>query len=135
MDNMMPIGRVRNRYGHGPFAKLQMPSLPDRPGVYLWVQDGIVVYVGQTRTPLRKRLGPMGYSTISNYNTFARQPGRTNGGQETNCRINALANLSLSSSRELVIWYKITEAEQAKVEESLWMRKFGLPSWNRKDER
>jgi hypothetical protein len=46
--------------------------------------DGRVVYVGQTRAPLSVRLGSQGYSTISKYNTFARQSGRTNGGQQTN---------------------------------------------------
>lgn len=131
----LPVGRQRHMYGLGPFAKLLMPRLPNDPGVYLWEFEGVVVYVGQTRTPLSQRLGSMGYSTISNYNTFARQPGRTNGGQETNCRINALANVSLASGQTLVIWYKVTTVELAKLEESTWMRSHGLPSWNRKDER
>jgi hypothetical protein len=64
-----------------------MPRLPNEPGLYLWDVDGLIVYVGQTRTPLSTRLGPNGYATISMYNTLARQPGRTNGGQQTNCRI------------------------------------------------
>ena len=131
----LPVDRQRNKYGHGPFAKLLMPRLPNEPGVYLWELDGVIVYVGQTRTPLSQRLGSMGYSTISNYNTFARQPGRTNGGQETNCRINALANIALASGQTLVIWYKVTSPELAKPEEAIWMRTRGLPSWNRKDER
>src|SRR5947209_8528820 len=74
-----PLGRARHPFGTGPFARLVMPPLPARPGLYLWEQDGEVVYVGQTRTPLSKRLGSNGYSTISTYNTFARQPGRRNG--------------------------------------------------------
>jgi hypothetical protein len=81
-----------------------MPALPNDPGLCLWEQDDEIVYVGQTRTPLRKRLGPNGYSTISAYNTFAREPGRRNGGQQTNCRVNALANVTLASGRELRVW-------------------------------
>ena len=83
-----PGFRSRDAYGDGPFAKLLMPPLPQLPGVYLWAQDGDVVYVGQTRGTFRARLGPNGYATISTYNTFAREPGRRNGGQQTNCRIN-----------------------------------------------
>jgi hypothetical protein len=128
-------GRLRHQYGEGPFAKLRMPSLPSEPGLYLWEESGKILYVGQTRMPLSARLGPQGYSTISNYNTFARQPGRTDGGQQTNCRVNALVNLALAADRALVIWYRTTPPEHAKPEEAVWMQRFGMPPWNRRDER
>jgi hypothetical protein len=131
----LPLGRQRHSYGAGPFAKLRMPALPNEPGVYLWAQDEQILYVGQTRLPLRARLGPQGYSTISNYNTFARQPGRTNGGQQTNCRINALANRVLSDGHVLTIWYRTTQADEARYVEAEWMRNFGIPPWNRRDDR
>ena len=127
----LPIGRSRNKYGSGPFAKLLMPKVPDAPGLYLWEMDGGVLYVGQTRSPLRVRLGSQGYSTISNYNTFARQPGRTNGGQETNCRINFLANAEMTSGKIINIWTKITSPESALASETLWIATNGKPPWNR----
>ena len=130
-----PQGRSRHAYGHGPFARLLMPPLPDAPGLYLWELEGQVVYVGQTRMPLRKRLGPMGYARISTYNTFARQPGHRNGGQQTNCRVNALANLALSEGRRLTIWYRVTSASDALSEEARWMTDHGKPEWNRKLEK
>jgi len=130
----LPPGRQRHLYGEGPFARLQMPPLPDEPGLYLWVEDGDVVYIGQTRSTLKKRLGPAGYSTISNYNTFARQAGRRNGGQQTNCRINQLANASIVNGHSLAIWYRTLEAREARNEESSWMQRFGLPAWNRRNE-
>jgi hypothetical protein len=71
----LPPDRQRHAYGNGPFAKLRMLTLPSAPGVYLWVQDERVVYVGQTRMPLKTGLGSQGYSTISNYNTFVCQGG------------------------------------------------------------
>jgi hypothetical protein len=111
-----------------------MPTLPDLPGLYLLEQEGNVVYIGQTRTPLRKRLGPQGYSMISRYNTFARSP-EGGGGQQTNCRVNALANKALADGHQLVIWYRVTPAGVAKAEEREWMRKFGRPSWNLRLER
>jgi hypothetical protein len=131
----LPPGRQRNKYGSGPFARLKMPDLPEKSGLYLWQVGTELVYVGQTRTPLRERLGSRGYSTISNYNTFAREPGRRNGGQETNSRINALANKALGSGLELRIWFKVVDAGLAKTEEARWMVENGIPAWNRRDER
>ncbi|MEZ5343768.1 MAG: hypothetical protein R2706_20735 [Acidimicrobiales bacterium] len=130
-----PDGRTRHRYGGGPFAKLKMPPLPEAPGVYLWELDGMITYVGSTRGTLRNRLGSQGYSTISTYNTFARQPGRRNGGQQTNCRVNALANSALADGRRIAIWYQTTEASEAKKVEAAWMDSFGVPEWNLRDER
>jgi hypothetical protein len=113
-----------------------MPKLPHAPGLYAWqLDDDRVVYRGQTRTPLSKRLGPNGYATISTYNTLAREPGRTNGGQQTNCRVNALANLAISRGSRVTIWYRVTAAEVALVDEARWMAAHGQPEWNRRLER
>lgn len=130
-----PIGRLRHPYGGGPFAKLAMPRLPNEPGLYLWDVDGSIVYVGQTRAPLSKRLGSNGYATISTYNTLAREPGKTNGGQQTNCRINALANAALAEGKRIAIWYRVTATEVAASEEARWMSTFGAAEWNRRTER
>ncbi len=131
-----PEGRKRHAYGDGPFARLVMPKLPNHPGLYAWqLDERLVVYIGQTRTPLAKRLGSNGYATISTYNTLARQPGRTNGGQQTNCRINALANAALAGGSTLAIWYFVTSAENARAEEAHWMTRWGQPEWNRRVER
>jgi hypothetical protein len=111
-----------------------MPMTPDEPGVYLWDLNDIIVYVGQTRSSLTKRLGSNGYSTISRYNTLAREPRRTNGGQQTNCRINAISNAALESGCQIVIWYRATLAEEAGREEARWMASFGIPEWNRRSE-
>jgi hypothetical protein len=94
-----PVGRLRHVYGEGPFAKLVMPPLPPLPSIYAWELDTEIVYIGQTTTPLRQRLGSNGYATTSNYNTLAREPGRKNGGQQTNCQVNALANQALVDGR------------------------------------
>lgn len=130
-----PNGRLRHAFGDGPFARLVMPPLPKEPGLYAWVLDDVVVYLGQTRTPLANRLGPRGYSTISNYNTFAKQSGQRNGGQQTNCRINALANGALAAGSKLVIWCRVTSPDQAPIEEATWMTRHGQPPWNRRMER
>lgn len=131
----LPTGRERHRYGNGPFAKLLMPDLPATPGIYLWELEGVIVYVGQTAMSLRTRLGSNGYSTISNYNTFARQAGRSNGGQQTNCRVNMLANSSLAKGDEINIWYQTGVGLDLRSEESKWMHQHSVPQWNKRDER
>jgi len=93
------------------------------------------MYVGQTRTPLARRLGSNGYATITRYNTLARQPGKKNGGQQTNCRVNALANAALVAGQGIAIWYRVTSVEEAAQEEARWMTTFGVPEWNRRMER
>ena len=130
----LPADRERHRFGEGPFGVLVMPSLPDVPGVYLWQEDEIFVYVGQTRTSLRERLGSRGYATISNFNTYARVTGKRNGGQQTNCRVNALANRSLVDGRRVSIWYRVTSPSDAAPEEGSWMAAFGKPAWNHRIE-
>jgi hypothetical protein len=52
-----PPGRLRHRFGDGPFARLLMPPLSDVPGLYLTQEEDRVVYVGQTRMPLHHWLG------------------------------------------------------------------------------
>jgi hypothetical protein len=96
--------------------------------------NGAELYLGQTPTPLAKRLGSNGYATISTYNTLAREPGRTTGGQQTN-RVNALANAALAAGSRLTIWYRVATAEAALAEEARWMTAFGKPEWNRRLER
>lgn len=130
-----PLGRTRHSFGEGPFARL-MPKLPILSGLYAWQLDADrVVYLGQSRSPLAKRLCSNGYATISTYNTLARQPGRTNGGQQTYCRVNGLANLALTAGSLLTIWYRVTTVELALTEEARWMTIFGKPDWNRRLER
>lgn len=105
-----------------------MPRLPQEPGLYIWQRDETVVYIGQTRMPLAARLGANGYSTISRYNTLARELGKTNGGQQTNCRINMLANAALAAGSSLVIWYRVTDPFRAAAEEAAWCRASASPS-------
>ena len=125
-----PAGRDRHAYGDGPFAVLKMPPLPDSSGLYLLCVDGAVVYVGHTRKSLRNRLVSNGLARISHYSTLSAQPGRTNGGQQTHCRVNALANRALRNNRSLTLLYKVTEESGAHSAKTAWMRRHGSPTWN-----
>jgi hypothetical protein len=129
-------GRERHRYGGGPFAALEMPSVPDSPGIYVWSVKGVPVYVGKASNSLHTRLGANGYARISRYNTYAPQPGRKNGGQQTNCRINALAGAALGSGEPIELWYRtLPTSVEASEAESGWVRNYGVPAWSLRDER
>ncbi len=125
---------MRHQYGDGPFARLLMPDLPDNPGLYIWELDGDALYLGQTSLSLARRLGPQGYSVIHQANTLAPEPGRRNGGQQTNCRINALANKVLRRGGVINLWTRETAPNEARDLESRWMAEFGTPPWNRRSE-
>ncbi len=127
-----PPGRLRHAFGGGPFARLVMPPLPAGSGLYIWQRNDTAMYIGQTRTPLAKRLGSNGYSTISTYNTLAREPERKNGGQQTNCRVNTLANAVLVAGHTLTIWHRVMPPGDARLEEARWMAAHGKPEWNRR---
>ena len=131
----VPPGRVWHRYGRGPFADLEMPWLPQEPGIYVWAVDGEPVYVGKTAGALARRLGPTGYARIHRANTLAAEAGRRNGGQQTNCRINALANVALVSGQAITLWYAVCDRELVTGPEQGWMTSHGVPPWNRRDER
>lgn len=67
-------------YGEGAFCRFSIDA-GEWPGVYLWVVDGLIIYIGQT-AGLRRRFN-MGYGNISPRNCYV-------GGQSTNCKMNKI---------------------------------------------
>jgi len=65
-------------YGNGDFCHFSITA-DDWSGVYLWVVDGQIIYIGET-AGLRHRFN-MGYGNISPRNCYV-------GGQSTNCKMN-----------------------------------------------
>ena len=64
--------------GGGPFCRFSIQA-PQAPGVYLWVAEGQLLYIGET-VNLRQRFNT-GYGAISPRNCYT-------GGQSTNCKMN-----------------------------------------------
>lgn len=110
-----------NAYGLGPFVRLAVLPLPDRPGVYAVCEEpGDVLYVGRARDSLRRRWGRQGYSVIDPRNCFV-------GGQSTNCRVNSLIAERLGKSDVLHLWYHKIEDPVALEQELVVSIK---PPWN-----
>ena len=65
-------------HGHGAFCRFTIDA-PAVSGVYLWVNNGQILYIGET-ADLRQRFN-VGYGNISPRNCYL-------GGQSTNCKMN-----------------------------------------------
>lgn len=86
--NELPL----NRYGKNSFCKFRVSRDTDGDiktllmnGVYLFVVEDEVKYLGKTTQTFKKRFGGTGYGSISPRNCFV-------GGQSTNCKLNAKMN-------------------------------------------
>ena len=113
--NALPL----NRYGAGPFCKFSIPRRLQHAGVYLIVDGGSVLYVGECSN-LADRFN-LGYGTISPRNCFK-------GGQETNCRINTLIHEAAAKGAGLSLWFH--ETDDYKTVESILRSRLKAP-WNR----
>ncbi|TAL08980.1 MAG: GIY-YIG nuclease family protein [Porticoccaceae bacterium] len=124
--SLMPLHRYKNArnlplnaYGVGPFCKFRIPRQFNASGVYALVVGGSVKYIGECIN-LSSRYNA-GYGNISPRNCFK-------GGQETNCRINALVHAESKRSREVELWFHAS-SEHKQLEKRLLV--IGSYEWNK----
>lgn len=112
-------GLPRNTYGVGPFCKFRIPSQLKASGVYALAIDGSVKYIGEC-VNLSSRYNS-GYGNISPRNCFK-------GGQETNCRINALVHAEYRRGRKVELWFHAVREHKAMERRLLAMETY---EWNK----
>ena len=88
------------------------PNLPKESGVYLWVVNGEIIYIGEAKD-LRSRFNS-GYGNISPRNCFQ-------GGQSTNVKMNRVA-LSYFKDRQTIEIYVFKIAKHKEIEQYLLKR-------------
>lgn len=88
------------RYGAGAFCHFSIQA-PPIAGVYLWVDRGQIIYIGETAN-LEKRFN-MGYGNISPRNCFS-------GGQSTNCKMNKVVMESYRQGHPIDLYFYPTDA-------------------------
>lgn len=105
-----PQSRYENRenlplsqYGTGDFCRFSITAAPV-PGVYLWVVDGKIVYIGEAAN-LRQRFNS-GYGNISPRNCYV-------GGQNTNCRMNKILLNLCEEGKQVLLYFFRTERYKA----------------------
>ena len=92
-------------HGEGAFCRFSIKA-EDCPGVYMWVVDEQIIYIGET-VGLRKRFN-MGYGNISPRNCYV-------GGQSTNCKMNKVV-LGLYEQGKIVKLYFYNTTDYKRVE-------------------
>lgn len=96
-----------NQYGAGAFCRFSIRA-EDVPGVYLWVVDGRIIYIGET-VKLRQRFNS-GYGVIQPVNCYL-------GGQTTNCKMNKVVrSLFLKGKRVQLYFYQTTDNKRVELE-------------------
>jgi hypothetical protein len=101
-----------HKYGHGTFCKFRIAVPKGLMGVYAFVVDGAVRYIGEC-ADLGKRFN-MGYGNISPRNCYA-------GGQPTNCKINRWVFDMAQADRRVDVYFYPTP-DRHRVEAQLIAR-------------
>ena len=101
-------GRDLHKYGKGSFCKFTITA-ENLSGVYLWVVDDEIIYIGRTKR-FRTRFNS-GYGTISGRNCYK-------DGQVTNCKMNKVA-LELSRAGKRIQLYFFKTDDYVRVEQEL----------------
>jgi hypothetical protein len=113
-----------HRYGAGPFCRFRTARKRREAGLYVLMLDGMPIYAGEC-VDLEKRWGPNGYGAISPRNCFE-------GGQPTNCRVNAAILAASREGKRLDLWIAplgCTRDERLATETRLIQAL--RPAWNR----
>lgn len=88
--------------GHGPFCRFSIDASAV-PGVYLWVADGEIIYIGETIN-LQQRFN-VGYGNISPRNCYL-------GGQSTNCKMNKVVLKYYKAGKTISLYFLQTNANK-----------------------
>jgi len=86
-------------YGAGAFCRFSIQA-PPVPGVYLWIVDGQILYIGETAN-LQQRFN-VGYGNISPRNCYI-------GGQSTNCKMNKVVMEYYKKGKAISLYFHQTE--------------------------
>ena len=85
--------------GSGPFCRFSIQA-PPSPGVYLWIVDSEIIYIGETVNLLQRF--NTGYGNISPRNCYI-------GGQSTNCKMNKVVLQSCKQGKKIALYFHETE--------------------------
>ena len=116
-------------HGMGPFCRLRLrTTAPREPGVYAWVADGHVCYVGKADKGFGLLQKVKGQSLGRAYDDYTYcPPSKALQRSQTRARVNGLLNASLAAGHVVEWWWLVT-ARPGEVEELLIQR--WNPPWN-----
>lgn len=112
-DNEKYKERPKNKYGHKDYCKFKINFPKKISGVYLWIVDEQIIYIGEAKD-LRVRFNT-NYGHITPYNC-------TKKGQVTNCKMNNVV-LELFKNENKIIHLYFMQTENHKEIESILLAK------------
>lgn len=110
-----------NGSGEGSFCKFSIKNASPESGVYLWVENDEIIYIGEA-VNFKKRFNT-GYGNISPKNCYE-------GGQPTNCKMNKVALEESKKGHTISIYFYATPNHKAV--EKILLSKIDTP-YNVKD--
>lgn len=127
---LMPQARYRNAsiaqlhaYGAGPFCRFRIARKRRDAGLYVLTFNDIPVYAGEC-VDVGKRWGPNGYGGISPRNCFQ-------GGQPTNCRVNAAILVEALLGHRIDLWFVTFDGPRdARLAAETVLIRSLKPTWN-----
>ena len=122
--------RALHRFGQGPFCKFKINDHLDEKGLYCFVVNDVVKYIGKVtgNSSFGKRFNN-GYGHISPYNCYAPQDGHP-GGRLTNCHINSLVNTELLKGSTVLVGFHVMDDNIAISNSEEQLIKGNNPDWN-----
>jgi len=116
--------------GLGPFCRLEVEDLaPERPGVYAWVVDRSVMYVGKAKV---LRQITHGVRMQRAYNDYTYIPAsKVQQVSNPRVRVNGLLNAALSESHEVSWWWRVSTDETTAFADEAGLIAAWSPPWNR----
>jgi excinuclease UvrABC nuclease subunit len=116
--------------GEGPFCRLIVEdTAPEQPGVYGWVQDDAVMYVGRAN---QLRQVVHGTRMGRAYNDYTYIPAsKVAQTSSPRVRVNALLNRALRSGSVVAWWWHVCESPEVAVSMEARLINEWKPPWNR----
>ena len=88
-----------NKYGEGYFCRFELPNSQEKPGVFLWVADNRVLYLGYSNN---MRSCFKFYGKIAPSSCWIPGP-------STDCKLNKVALQAFLNNKEIKIYFKETK--------------------------
>jgi hypothetical protein len=117
-------------FERGPFCRLVVTAtVPDNPGLYAWVVDTNVMYVGESGW-LREIVQGQQFSRAYNSYTYI-PPSQVKRPHDPRVRVNGLLNKALDDGAVATWWWLETETKAAAEVLEKHLRDLWKPPWNR----
>jgi excinuclease UvrABC nuclease subunit len=117
-------------FGRGPFCRLIVTTTaPCAPGVYSWVVDGAVQYIGKASSLLQIVRGQRMNAAYNDYTYMPRS--KVTQKSSPRVRVNGLLNRAITAGKTATWWWRATDTEASALRLEAELIQRWNPPWNR----